>query len=161
MLSRFLNIFKPPEFEDQDKTRRARNLNTILIALLVAALCWAWYPIFIQRGAQIVVAVGVLALLLGLYALLKHRQVLLVGNLLASLLWLAVIGNIAFFGGVRNSGFATLAIIIVIASLTLGARSGLVYAIMTIMAGAILVIVENRGLLPAYAYEPTDPCINS
>ncbi len=154
MLSRFLNIFKSPEFEDPDKTRHAHNLNTILIALFVAALCWAWYSIFIQRGVQIVVAVGILALLLGLYALLKHGQVLLVGNLLTSLLWLVVIANIAIFGGIRNSGFATLVIIIVIANLALGARAGMVYTMMTIIAGTILVIAENRGLLPVYSYEP-------
>ena len=154
MLSRFSKFFKPPKFEDPDRTRRAQNLHTILSALLVAVLCWVWYPFFVQGGVQIAVAIVVLLLLLGLYFLLKRGYVTLVGSLLTSLLWLVVIGSMAAFGGIRNSGFAAIAIVIVIASLTLGARAGFLYALVTIAAGVILVLAENRGMLPVYAFEP-------
>jgi GAF domain-containing protein len=70
------------------------------------------------------------------------------------LLWLLAIGSLAIFGGIRNSGFPSLAIVILIASLTLGTRAGLLYASMTVLAGTILVIAENRGMLPVYIDEP-------
>jgi GAF domain-containing protein len=154
MLTRLRKLFQPPIFEDLDKTRRAQNLNTILISMFVAVLLWVWYPIFIQGGVQIVIALSILFLLFGLYLILKRGHITLVGRLLTLLLWMAVIGTMTVFGGIRNSGFASIAIVIVIASLTLGARAGLLYVVMTIFAGAILVVAENRGMLPAYAIEP-------
>jgi GAF domain-containing protein len=154
MLSRFKNFFKHPVFDDPDKTRRAQNLNTILNSLLIALFLWAWYPIFIQGGVQIVVAFTAIGIVVAMYILLRHGFVQLVGGLLTFLLWALVTGFMGAFGGVRNSGFATLAIIVVIASLTIGIRAGLIYAVLSILAGGAFVIAENRGWLPPYANEP-------
>lgn len=161
MISRFKKFFGPPVFEDVDKTRRAQNLNTILNVLLVIMLLWAWYPIFVQGGAQIPVALGVIGVLAGMYALLKSGRVQLVGNFLTLSLWALVVGLMWTFGGVRNSGFSALAIIVVIASLTIGARAGIFYGVMSVLAGALLVLAENRGWLPPYAYEPNTTILTS
>lgn len=161
MISRFKKFFGPPVFDDPDKTRRAQNLNTILNALLVIILLWAWYPIFVQGGAQIPVALGVIGILAGMYALLKSGRVQLVGNFLTLTLWALVVGLMWTFGGVRNSGFSALAIIVVIASLTISAKAGIFYGVMSTLAGALLVIAENRGWLPPYAYEPNTTILTS
>ncbi len=161
MISRFKKFFGPPVFDDPDKTRRAQNLNTILNALLVITLLWAWYPIFVQGGSQIHLALGVIGILAGMYALLKSGRVQLVGNFLALTLWALVVGLMWTFGGVRNSGFSALAIIVVIASLTIGAKAGIYYGVMSALAGALLVMAENRGWLPPYAYEPNTTILTS
>jgi GAF domain-containing protein len=129
-------------------------LNTILSSLLIAVLLWAWYPIFFQRGVQIAVALTVIGIVAGMYYLLKRGYVQMVGSLLTFLLWALVVGFMGVFGGVRNSGFSTVAVVVVIASLILGAKAGLVYTVMSIIAGGFLVLAENRGWLPPYAYEP-------
>lgn len=154
MLSRFRKFLQPPVFDDPEMSRRALNLHIILTGLIGATLLWAWYPIFVQGGLQIVVGLTALGLLIGLLLILKRGSVRLAGYLFSSALWAMMIGVLAAFGGVRNSGFATLSIIIVIASLTLGARAGIIYAILTIVAATGLNFAETLGWLPPYAYEP-------
>lgn len=154
MWLRFKKFLAPPTFDDPDETRRAQNLNTILSALLVALLLWAWYPIFVQGGLQIAIALTAIGLVGGLYLLLKRGLVRLVGSLLSFLLWALVTVVMGVFGGIRNSGFAAIIIIVVIASLTLGTRGALVYTALSILAGGLLVVAENKGWLPPYQYEP-------
>lgn len=161
MFSRFKDFFKHPTFDDPDKTRRAQNLHTILNSLLVVILLWAWYPIFVQGGVQIAVALTVFGVVSGMYVLLKRGFIKLVGNILSLLLWGLITIFMGMFGGVRNSGFATLAVIVVLASLTVGAKAGLFYSVMSILAGGFLVIAENRGWLPPYAYEPNTTILAS
>lgn len=154
MLSRFKQFLQAPVFDDPEMSRRALNLHIILTGLIGATLLWAWYPIFVQGGLQIAVGLTALGLLIGLFLILKRGSVRLAGYLFSSALWAMMIGVLAAFGGVRNSGFATLSIVIVIASLTLGARAGIVYAILTIAAAIGLDFAETLGWLPPYVYEP-------
>lgn len=161
MFSRFKRFFAPPIFEDPEKTRRANNLSTILNALTVIIILWAWYPIFVQGGAQIAVALAIFGVLAGMHTLLRRGQIRLLGNLLAFSLWIIVVAFMWIFGGVRNSGFSAIAIIIVIASLTIGARAGFIYALISVIAGITLVVAENEGWLPPYAYEPNTTILTS
>jgi GAF domain-containing protein len=155
MLSRFKKFLEPPTFDDDpEKTRQAKNLSTILKALAIVVLLWSWYPIFIQGGIQIAVALTVIGLVGAMYTLLQRGHVKLVSNFLTLVLWVMMMVIMGAFGGVKNSGFSIVAIIIIVASLTINARAGLFYAIASILGGILLVIAENRGLLPPYAYEP-------
>lgn len=155
MKSRFRNFFQPPVFIDNPElSRRAQTLLTILYGLFAATCAWAWYPIFIQGGAQIIVALVVLSLEVGMFALLKASKIALVGSLLSLTLWVALIIFMLTFGGIRNSGFVTFTVVIVISTLTLGSKFGLGLTILTILAGLGMVIAENRGMLPVYVYEP-------
>jgi len=155
MLSRFKKFLEPPTFDDDpEKTRQAKNLSTILKSLVIVVLLWAWYPIFIQGGIQIAVALTVIGLVAAMYALLQRGHVKLVSNFLALALWVMMMVTMGVFGGVKNSGFSIVAIIIIVASLTINARAGLFYAIVSVLGGILLVIAENRGLLPPYAEEP-------
>lgn len=154
MWSRFRKFFQPPVYDDPELTRRAQNLQVILVGLLMATILWAWYPIFVQGGIQIAVALTVLGLEIGLFILLKAGKVRLASSLISSILWLALLGSMAAFGGIRNSGFVTFTIVVVIATLTMGARAGHTFTTLTIIAGIGLIMAENRGWLPPYAYEP-------
>jgi GAF domain-containing protein len=154
MWSRFRKFLQPPVFTDLDLARRAQNLQFILYGLLLATGLWAWYPIFIQGGPQIAVALTVIALEIVIFVLVKVGKIRLAGSLISTILWLALVAFIATFGGVRNSGFATFSIIVVIAGLTINARASLIFAFLTIAAGVVLIVLENQGMLPPYAYEP-------
>lgn len=154
MKSRFRNFFQSPVFDNPDLTRRAQNLRIIIYGLFLATCFWAWYPIFVQGGIQVAVALTVLALEIGVFVLLKTRKVLLAGSLLSSILWIALVVFMASFGGVRNSGFVAFTVVVVIATLTLGARAGHSFAIFTILAGIGLIFAENKGWLPPYTFEP-------
>ena len=154
MKSRFRNFFQYRRFDDPELTRRAQNLQIILLGLFAATCLWAWYPIFVQGGVQIAVALIVLTLEISMFALLKAGRVVLAGSLLSTTLWLALTVFMATFGGIRNSGFVTYSVVVVIASLTLGARAGHTFAILTVVAGIAMVLAENNGFLPPYAYEP-------
>lgn len=154
MKSRFRKFFQSPVFDDPELTRRAQNLQIILYGLLAATFAWAWYPIFVQGGIQIAVALIVLALEIGMFFLVKKGKVALAGSLLSAILWVALVVFMAAFGGIRNSGFVTFTVVVVIATLTLGAKAGHSFAVLTIIAGVALIVAENQGWLPPYAYEP-------
>jgi GAF domain-containing protein len=152
MIPRFRKFLQSPAFDDPEKARRAQNIRMILLGTLLAVCAWAAYVLLFQI-TQAVTAVIILSILLGLLLLLQRGFVAASGMLLSFLLWAALLGAMIAFGGIRNSGFAVIVVVVVIAELTLGVRAGVTYAFLSLLAGVGLVIAENQGLLPPYAHE--------
>lgn len=153
MLKRVRIFFSPPTFLDAIKSQRAHDLNSIIIYLFIALLIWVWYLIISQMWIQLIAFFSAFLLLTGLYFLLKKGYVTLVGRFLTLLLWLSVIVTVTISGGIRSPGFVALGIVIAIASIVMGTRVGFLYVAITILAGIILLIAENLGLLPEYISE--------
>ncbi len=154
-LHKFKGWLRSPTFEDLEKTRRAKNLNTILLSLLLVFTLYSIYPITSQEIGPIITAVIILFILVGMLALLRRGHVQLTGILLTTVIWLAIIVAMGTFGGIRNSGFATIIVAVIIANLTLGIRAGIAFTGMSILAAIALGVAEQREMLPQYAYEPT------
>ena len=152
-LNRIKDWLRPPAFEDVDKTRRAKNLNTVLLSLLLVFAIYIIYPITSQQIEPAITAILVFAILVGMLVMLRKGYVQQIAILLTTAIWLAIIVAMGVYGGVRNSGFATIIIAVFIAYLTMGIRSGIVFSVLSILSAIGLGIAEYRGLLPPYAYE--------
>ncbi len=122
--------------------------ETFFILLACLTFLFLLYSFFAPPYWQIAVAIIVLASEVGLWFMLRQRQVQLVGVILTFLLWSAIFAEVIIYGGIRDTGFAAFAIVITIASLTMGNRASLGFTALTILAGAGLAAAESRGLLP-------------
>jgi GAF domain-containing protein len=161
MLSSFLNFFRPPVIDDPDKNDRARNLHTVLLALIILVALWAWYPIFVQGGISRTIAIVLLVFLVGLFVLEKFWYTDGLGTILVTGLWLAVVGATAALGGIKNTGFISIAILIIVSGLILKPRTSLFFSILTIIAAGVLAFLDLQGLLPRYSSEPTSTVLMS
>jgi GAF domain-containing protein len=151
MLARFQKWLKPPTFEDGTLTNQAQSLNAILMTIFVLTILYLPYAIFFPPPGQVIIAIIALAMEIGLWVLMRSGRVRLASILLATMIWSAILVEEIIYGGVRDSGFASFAIVIVIASLTIGFTGGAFFTIITIIAGIGLITAENMNLLAPFA----------
>ena len=153
MLSRFKSLLKPPVLADPEKNSQARNIHTLLLATMVLTMLFLAFALYFDlsgksKGQAIVAGIALL-IEFGLLILVQRGSIRLTSIIYTTFLWAAVIGIVGvFYGGVRDTGFAAAALIIVIASLTMGVGAGGIYTAMTIVAGIILWWLETIGKLP-------------
>ena len=147
-----------PIFEDEDQTRIAGFLYTIILTLGVGATLYIFVAQFffisIPPSLRLVVAFAVL-LLTALYMLTRRGHLRLVSILLVSGLWLIQTAAVYIDGGVSSPTFASYVIIIIIASVVFGGQIGVIVAIMSAATGIMLLIAESQGLLPDPAHSTT------
>ena len=154
MLARLPQILAPPTFPDAAQTRLAAWLNTLLLATL--AVLAIYIPIGLVSSLD---QLGTL-----FCSLLLSMQVVLLWALrrgrvrLASWLycltatvamWLAVLA----FGGVRSSSYYALILTVLIAGLLLGGRAAFLLALLNVVFGGLLAVLESTGRInsdPAY-----------
>jgi len=152
MVSRIRQLLAAPVFEDdEDKTRVAGLLNIILMASLVlSVMVVIASPIVFPDPVPSLVATGVLILLqLSALFLMRRGWVQLASVLLLSALWLVVTLWVFASGGVRSTGFSTYIVLILLAGLLLGGRTGIVFAGLNVAAGIGVLYAEISGLLPS------------
>ncbi len=161
MLARFQKLLKAPTFEDRTLTDQAQNLNAILLFIFVLTIFYLPYAIFFPPSGQAIIALVALAVEVGLWLLMRSGRVRLAGAMLATMIWLAIFIEEIIYGGVRDSGFASFAIVIVIASLTIRFAAGAIFTALTIVAGVGLIVAENNGLLTPFAVSPNTSVLTS
>ena len=159
MLSGFKKLFNPPAFDDAEKAAQARNSHTILLGTLVLTFIYLIYGLIFQLPVQIMVAVIALVIEFGLLVLIQIRHIQLASAILTSLLWAALFLEIVLGGSIRSTSFGCFAAIILIAGLTLGKRTGFLFAALSLIAAASLAFAENQGYLPAYTEVGTVPML--
>jgi GAF domain-containing protein len=151
MLASVKGLFTPPTLEDPARTIQARNLHTILLVTMVLAGAYLLYSLTSDIIAQALAPLLLIILEFGLLILLRVGRMGLASALFSSLVWLAVLSEVVIYGGIRDSGFASFAIVVVIAGLTMGIRGGIIFTLLTILAGTVLVFLEQQALLPPLA----------
>ncbi|MCI0556566.1 MAG: PAS domain-containing protein [Anaerolineae bacterium] len=157
-MKQFRASMSRPVFEDEDQTRIAGFLYTIILTLGAGAILYILiaqtFFISIPRSIVLVVTFAVI-LLTALYFLTQRGYLTLVSILLISGLWLIQTAAVYIDGGVSSPTFASYVIIIIITSVVFGGQAGVIVAIMSAVAGAGLMIAEARDLLPS----PPHPAI--
>jgi GAF domain-containing protein len=151
MLSGFKKLFGPPVFDDLEKAAQARNIHTILLGTLTLTFLFLIYAFFSPPPGQLIIAIIALVFEFGLLVLVQSRRIQLASWILTSFLWAVIILEVTLSGGIRDTGYGTLAAIILIAGLTLGMRVSFIFAALTLLASAILAFAENLGYLPPYS----------
>lgn len=154
MLSGVRNLFRPPVIEDSEKAAQARSIYIILVSTLALTILFLIYALFFPPAGQIIVALGAIAIELGLLFLIRSKRTQLASAILTSMLWIAILAEVALYGGIRDTGFGAFAAIIIISGLTMGPRGSVIFTALTLLAGAGLALAENQGLLPKYALVP-------
>ncbi len=151
MLTTLRKFLAPPVFEDEDKTRVARLLNTILLALI------ALLPVIFAgglAGGNFTTAVYVIVAVtwvvnVGLWFLVRRGWLALVSSALLVILVSAVTAAVYFGGTIRIPGIAFYVLAILIAGLTLGRRAATGVAVLSALIVLGLFLAETRSLLPA------------
>jgi len=141
-----------PVFEDEDQSRIAGFLNTIILTLGSGAVLYILialiFSISIRASLLLIIASAVLFLIV-LFILMRRGQLRLASTLLIAGLWIIQTVAVTIDGGVSSPTFVSYILIIIIASVLFGGRAGLVVSMLSAATGAGLIFAESRGLLPA------------
>ena len=141
-----------PVFEDEDQSRIAGFLNTIILTLGSGAVLYILialtFSISIRASLLLIVVFAVLFLIV-LFILMRRGQLRLASTLLIAGLWIIQTVAVTIDGGVSSPTFVSYILIIIIASVLFGGRAGLVVSMLSAATGAGLIFAESRGLLPA------------
>jgi GAF domain-containing protein len=150
-MNRFKRFFAPPAFEgDEEKTRVARLLNAILVAVLLAALSALVVTPFLFKNLLLALFVINIVLLLVLVALLIMRRghVRFAGGLFLTGLWTAYAVLMLLSGGTTSFFAIGHVVVCMIAALVLGGRAAIAFAGLSVGAGVVMLFLDAQNLLP-------------
>ena len=140
-----------PVFEDEDQSRIAGFLNTIILTLGSGAVLYILitltFSIPIQKSLLLMVTSAVIFLIV-LFILTRRGHLRLASTLLIAGLWIIQTVAVTIDGGVSSPTFVSYILIIIITSVLFGGRAGLVVSMLSAAAGAALIFAEGRELLP-------------
>ena len=151
MLNSIRQLFSPPIFpDDEEKTRAAELLNTVLIALTLlffvalAALIWGGTGRY-----QIYIGVGVFTLVLvALQAPMRRGRVKLVGVLTIVIFTAVFTFALVNAGTVRVPGIALLTLSVIMSGLIIGRRAARWTAAINAIIFLAVLWLETNGWLP-------------
>ncbi|MBN2010956.1 PAS domain S-box protein [candidate division KSB1 bacterium] len=148
MIAYFKRILTPPVFScDDDKTRSARVLNTLLIsAMIVSMFIFVAIPIvYAEKFYNYLFSITIFLILIISLWLMRRGQVRLASTLFISSTWifLTVLNSLA--GGMTSITAVFHIAIMVIAGLLLGIRAAIFYATACSLTGLVLITLETNG----------------
>ncbi len=153
-------IFNVPEFESEDKTRLARQLNGIFLATIVIFLALVISFVLLGYPASTpgYWLFSGLALFIAVLTLWIRRGHLRSSAILYLIFCYVGLSYVAWIeAGVRDSAFVGLTAIILLASVFLGSWGTITVAVLSAITGWVLAYAETIGLIAA----KPDPAINS
>ena len=151
MWARTHKFLSPPVFTgDEEKTRVARMLNTILLIILLMVAVFS-IPAFIAAPAlqRIFIELVLILTVVVMLVLMRRGQVRLASILLSVVLWIVVSIGTYLSGGLHGSILGSYFGIILIVGLLLGNWTALGFGLLSISYVGWLVYADFRGLLPA------------
>jgi len=144
-------LLKPPVFEeDEEKTRIASMANMILLATMLMITFASVVILVVLRVYLImgVIYVSMTTPLIVAMVLLRRGHVREASWLATIALWVVLVGMGFLIGGVANSGYEAVVLVIIIAALLLGGRAAVHFAVLSAVAVTIVLAVELLGALP-------------
>jgi hypothetical protein len=150
LLTRTTHLLTAPVFADEDKTRVARLLNIIMLTSVGAAILSGLVSLLIApvQGPRLVLLSLMIVGTVGTLFLMHCGWIRLAAGLLSSTLLVIITLVVLASGGVRSPGVGVYPSVIVMTSLLLGGRAGLVFAGLSIVIGLGLLHAEIHGVLP-------------
>jgi GAF domain-containing protein len=148
-ISFFRSWLKPPVFPGEDeKTRLGRVLFTVIWVLLVVTLV-AYLSLLASFAlVRVVALIGLTIVELTALALLRRGQVRASALFLSASSWLILTIALIFTGGIDGSATPVQTLVVLTAGLLLGASAGVIFAILSVLAGFLMMLAEMNGLLP-------------
>jgi PAS domain S-box-containing protein len=152
-------ILTPPVFDDEEKTRHAFLLHTLLWTLIVIPLPYLAYVIvflpelFHRALTQVVIAEIVNV---ALYILLRRGYVKLTAVMQVASLWLFFTVTAATGAGIKSEAYLLgYVLVIAVAGFLLGGKGATAATVLSLAAGGVMAFAEARGwLIPKYVSAP-------
>ena len=147
-------ILAPPVFEgDEDKTRTAHALNTVLLTILVVALLGAFAAPFVARPLDtVIIIVPLVVLASASLALMRSGRVRPAAGLFVFGLWVFITVLISLSGGVNNVVASAYIVIVIGAGLLLGSRAAVVFTGLSFVAMSGMLYAGLKNLLPPQVF---------
>jgi signal transduction histidine kinase len=147
MFERIHRFLSPPLFDDEEKTRIARLLQVVLLAMIVGTfLIGLALPIISpNRLHRLGLNIAVIGFGLAHLVLLRRGHVRWAANGFAVFLWAIVTYASATTGGINSTVFAGFVLVIIFAGLLIGPRASLIYAALVPITGLGLMLGERLG----------------
>ena len=157
MLEQVRNIFLPPVFpEDEDKTRKARYANAIILAFLGVVVLFETLIRVSDNYTDLsyidLIMVGLAVLFIMGLVLLRKGHVQVTSILLVILVWVASNGLAATGFGAKDASYITNFAIILMAGLLLGWPAALSLTILSALSGFALAYAEQNGFIEVPPY---------
>ncbi len=155
-LSFLHRMLAAPVFEGHDhKTRIAKLLHVILLALAGVILFFATLEILVSGIGIVLVATEVTGLVyFCLWVVMRRGHVKLVSIVTASLFLISTTVLIYFTGTIRASITGFYIVGVVLAGLLLGNRGTIIFTVLSLLALGGLIQLEMAGRLPPATVEP-------
>ncbi len=151
MIKMIYDYLAPPVFEgDRDKTHTARILNSILQALILALIFAAAVgSFFFAKKIESIIIILILIIILSLsFVIMRIGHVRTACKIFLFCTWTVVTCMVFLSGGMNSIDATYYASITVMAGLLLGRKYSLLYALLSIAAGASMVFIEKGGIYP-------------
>ena len=164
MLDKIRKRLAPPDFEDEEKGRIARQLNSLLL-ISIALLSAAGILRAVTQIGQPDMWPGVVRIVLSIILLLITRAMMLRGRvrtaawIFSATLWTISLVTAYTSGGVRSPAFPTVTIVVVAIGLLLGWEALLAGTLLTMGAGLVLILLERNRVLAPFdlnTYQPIE-----
>jgi hypothetical protein len=147
----FLDILGAPVFpEDEEKTRRARVLNSLQlnmgIAVLVLGSLGAAFLFTEKVISSFILLIGFITVVIGM-KLNRRGRVVAGGILLLVTLWIMTVFMMSVSGGMRSLDIIFFVSGTVIAGILLGGRGALSFAGLSLLTGLAFIWAGNAGVV--------------
>jgi signal transduction histidine kinase/CheY-like chemotaxis protein len=156
----FKRFITAPKFPDEDKTRTARLLHTILMMMWVIILVSAIPSLFLANNwlVSAFIWIALMAPVAVATGLLRRGQVQAASAVFVVGTWLLLIGSTLPFGGSISPTANSFILVVIIAGLLLGGRGAIATAVLNIATLTVLLMMTEAGIIspPVIANKPAD-----
>lgn len=139
--------------EDESKTRQARVLNSMLLALLIAGLLGTLLPACSVRAGSasfwfnVLLGLALLTFSLLLFWLMRHGHVRLASGALCALVLVSVVASMLAYGGSGHPGIFGLFVLIPIAGLLLGVDAATAVGVLSMASELLVYVLSTTGVV--------------
>lgn len=138
-------IFAPPIFEDEEKTRIAALLNSILLAVIVIGATYTVIAPFLlgQYVSAALTATIVVASLIS-RQLMRNGYISAATIILLTIFHVVLVASIAVSGGIFGASYFSLVMTTVVAGVLLGGRSAYIMAAINSLTGLGVMLLQEQ-----------------
>jgi PAS domain S-box-containing protein len=163
MLIRLRSLLAPPLFpQDEEKTRRAALLNTLLLSALGIIVLEAVIAIpffFDEKLINSLGALGMFVLFFLAHRLMHAGKVLLAGRIFMATLWIIFTLYMLFSGGTNNVLVVGYVIGTIIVGMLIGWAEAIIFSFASSLAGLVMALMEIAGNAPEVIF-PIAPLVS-
>lgn len=138
-------IFAPPIFEDEEKTRIAALLNSILLAVIVIGATYTIIAPFLlgQYVSAMLTATIVVSSLIS-RQLMRNGYISAATIILLTIFHVVLVASIAVSGGIFGASYFSLVMTTVVAGVLLGGRSAYTMAVINSLTGLGVMLIQEQ-----------------